>query len=144
MRKLNKQPYVNIINLKEEQKEYVKLCNNKSKKFQDYIAWELHVKKILHKFSSSADLYNFKKYCIIQDRVFSDAPNLFGTYVALLIALILDRVSPELSIMGLILLFLYSTWCGITQHRNVTKGSGFFKDIIEMIDNFEKEQTKDD
>lgn len=142
MRKRKKQPYIEIIDLKAEQKEYVNLCNNNSKKYHTYTVWEAHIKNLLKKFNSPTDLYNFKRYCVNQDRVFSDAPNLFGSYVVLLLTLILDKFAPYLTVAGFVILLLYSFWHGISQHKTVIKGSCFFKDIIEIIEKIEKEQAQ--
>ena len=142
MRKRKKQPYIEIIDLKAEQKEYVNLCNNNSKKYHTYTVWEAHIKNLLKKFISPTDLYNFKRYCVNQDRVFSDTPNLFGSYVVLLLTLILDKFAPYLTIAGFVILLLYSFWHGISQHKTVIKGSCFFKDIIEIIEKIEKEQAQ--
>jgi hypothetical protein len=139
MKQRKKQPYIEIIDLKEEQKEYIKLCEGKSKKIQTYTSWEKHIKDLLLKFNSAEELYNFKRYCINQDRVCSDAPNLFGSYVILLITLILDKISPYLTILGIAVLSTYFICYGIKKHQNVIKGSGFFKDIIEIIEKLEKE-----
>lgn len=142
MRKRKKQPYIEIIDLKAEQKEYVNLCNNNSKKYHTYTVWEAHIKNLLKKFNSPTDLYNFKRYCVNQDRVFSDTPNLFGSYVVLLLTLILDKFAPYLTVAGFVILLLYSFWYGISQHKTVIKGSCFFKDIIEIIEKIEKEQAQ--
>ncbi len=142
MRKRKKQPYIEIIDLKAEQKEYVNLCNNNSKKYHTYTVWEAHIKNLLKKFNSPTDLYNFKRYCVNQDRVFSDTPNLFGSYVVLLLTLILDKFAPYLTVAGFVILLLYSFWHGISQQKNVIKGSCFFKDIIEIIEKIEKEQAQ--
>lgn len=142
MRKRKKQPYIEIIDLKAEQKEYVNLCNNNSKKYHTYTVWEAHIKNLLKKFNSPTDLYNFKRYCVNQDRVFSDTPNLFGSYVVLLLTLILGKFAPYLTVAGFVILLLYSFWHGIRQHKTVIKGSCFFKDIIEIIEKIEKEQAQ--
>ena len=86
-----KQLYIEIIDLKEEQKEYVKLCNGKSVLYKTYTAWETHIIEILQQFPTSSDLYNFKRYCINQDRISSKTPELFGSYIALVFTVILTR-----------------------------------------------------
>ena len=144
MKKQKKQPYIGIIDLKAEQKEYENLCNGKSKKFQTYTSWEKHIKTLLQNFNSPIDLYNFKRYCINQDRVFSSAPNLFGSYVLLLITLVLEKIFSYLSIFWLLTLVLFFTWHGVSQHKAIIKGSCFFKDIVEIIEKIEKENLNHD
>ena len=139
MKKRNKQPYKEIIDLKAEQKEYVKLCNDESELYRTYSSWESHINDLLDKFNSQADLYNFKRFCINQDRVFSNAPVLFDTYVILIITLILDAFFPLITILGAVALLLYAIKLGISRHNTVIKESCFFKDIIEII---EKRENK--
>lgn len=137
-----KQLYIEIIDLKEEQKEYVKLCNGKSVLYKTYTAWETHIIEILQQFPTSSDLYNFKRYCFNQDRISSKTPELFGSYIALVVTVILDKINPHLSILGIAGCILYFAWYGISQHKTVIKGSCFFKDIIEIIEKIEKEQAQ--
>ena len=136
-----KQPYIEFINLKVEQKEYVNLCNGKSALYKTYTAWETHIVEILKQFPTSSDLYNFKRYCINQDRISSKTPELFGSYIALVFTVILDRINPYLSILGIAGCILYFAWYGIKQHKNVIRESCFFKDILEIIDKIEEEKT---
>ena len=137
-----KQPYIEIIDIKEEQKEYVKLCNGKSVLYKTYTAWETHIIEILQQFPTSSDLYNFKRYCINKDRISSKTPELFGSYIALVFTVILDKINPYLSILGITGCILYFAWYGIKQHKNVIRESCFFKDIIEIIEKIEKEQAQ--
>ena len=107
MKKRKKEPYIDIIDLKIEQKEYADLCNGKSKKFQTYTSWESHIKSLLLKFDSPSELYNFKRYCINQDRVFSNVPNLFGSYVILSITILFDNINPYVPLLGIAALIIY-------------------------------------
>ena len=139
MRKRVKQPYIHIIDLNAEQKEYVKLCNGKSERFSTYTSWELHIRGLLSKFESPTDLYNFKRYCINHDRVFSYTPSIYTTYVILAITLLMEKVIPILTTFGLLLLIVFALWHGMSQHKSIIKGSCFFKDIIEIIEKIENE-----
>lgn len=142
MKKRNKEPYIDIINLKEEQKEYANLCNSKSKKFKTYTAWESHIKAILLEFNSPSELYNFKRYCINQDRVLSNAPNLFGSYIIFAISILLNNINPFLPIIGIIAFILYLVYYIIKQHKSIIQESCFFKDIVEIIEKIEEEKTE--
>ena len=141
MKKQKKEPYIDIIDLKTEQKEYADLCNGKSKKFQTYTSWESHIKSLLLKFDSPADLYNFKRYCINQDRVFSNVPNLFVSYVILAITILLDNINPYVPILGIAALIIYFSAYTIKQQKSIIKESCFFKDIVEIIEEIEKERA---
>ena len=135
-----KQPYIEFINLKTEQKEYAKLCDGKSSLYKTYTAWETHIVEILKQFPTSGDLYNFKRYCINQDRIFSRTPELFGSYIVLAFTVILDKINPYLSILGIAGCILYFAWYGIKQHKNIIRESCFFKDVVEIVDKIEQEE----
>ena len=137
-----KQPYVEIIDLKKEQKEYAKLCRGKSAAYKNYTSWEMHIVEMLEQFPSRDDLYNFKRYCMNQDRIFSKSPELFGSYVILVFTLILEKMNPYLPILGIAICIFYFAWYGIKKQKNVIVESCFFKDIIEIIEKMEKEQSK--
>ena len=141
MKKRKKEPYIDIIDLKTEQKEYADLCNGKSKKFQTYTSWESHIKSLLLKFDSPSDLYNFKRYCINQDRVFSNVPNLFGSYVILSITILFDNINPYVPLLGIAALIIYFSAYTIKQQKSIIKESCFFKDIVEIIEKIEKERA---
>ena len=141
MKKRKKEPYIDIIDLKTEQKEYAALCNHKSKKFQTYTSWESHIKNLLTKFESPSDLYNFKRYCINKDRVSSNAPDLFGSCVVLMFTIILDNIDPYLPLFIVIPFGLYFIYHMIKQQQTIIKESCFFKDIVEIIDEIEKERS---
>lgn len=141
MKKRKKEPYIDIIDLKTEQKEYADLCNGKSKKFQTYTSWESHIKSLLLKFDSPSELYNFKRYCINQDRVFSNVPNLFGSYVILSITILFDNINPYVPLLGIAALIIYFSAYTIKQQKSIIKESCFFKDIVEIIEKIEKERA---
>ena len=141
MKKRKKEPYIDIIDLKTEQKEYAALCNGKSKKFQTYTSWESHIKSLLLKFGSPADLYNFKRYCINKDRVSSNVPNLFGSYVILSITILFDNINPYVPLLGIAALIIYFSAYTIKQQKSIIKESCFFKDIVEIIEKIEKERA---
>lgn len=141
MKKRKKEPYIDIIDLKTEQKEYAALCNGKSKKFQTYTSWEIHIKSLLLKFDSPSELYNFKRYCINQDRVFSNVPNLFGSYVILSITILFDNINPYVPLLGIAALIIYFSAYTIKQQKSIIKESCFFKDIVEIIEKIEKERA---
>ena len=132
------------MDLQLEQKKYVKLCNGKSEEFSTYTSWERHIRSLLSKFESPTDLYNFKRYCINLDRVFSYTPSIYATYVILAITLLMEKVIPILTTFGLLLLIVFALWHGMSQHKSIIKGSCFFKDIIEIIEKIEKENCAQD
>lgn len=130
-------PYHEIINIKEERKEYARLCNGKSKRFTLYTEWEEHIKELLSRFSSSQDLYNFKHYCMNADRVQEKTPDMHLAYVGLLIPLYLDTFFDEMpAILTLVLAGILLIYV-IIQNKKIAKESCFFKDIIDIIEDLE-------
>lgn len=136
---MKKLPYHEIINIKEERKEYARLCNGKSKRFTLYTEWEEHIKELLSRFSSPRDLYNFKHYCMNADRVQEKTPDMHLAYVGLLIPLYLDTVFDEMpAILTLVLAGILLIYV-IIQNKKIAKESCFFKDIIDIIEELERE-----
>lgn len=136
---MKKLPYHEIINIKEERKEYALLCNGKSKRFTLYTEWEEHIKELLSRFSSPQDLYNFKHYCMNADRVQEKTPDMHLAYVGLLIPLYLDTVFDEMpAILTLVLAGILLIYV-IIQNKKIAKESYFFKDIIDIIEELERE-----
>lgn len=124
---MKKPPYHEIINIKEERKEYARLCNGKSKKFTLYKEWENHIRELLSSFSTPQDLYNFKHYCMNADRAQEKAPDMHLAYISLLIPLYLDTIGDQmpaiLTIILVVILFAYI----IIQNKKLAKESCFFK-----------------
>ena len=132
-------PYVEIIDLEAEQKEYAKLCNGKSKKFHHYTDWEEHITDCLKKFQTQKDLYNFKRFCLNLSRSVGQAPNMALSYFILLATVfvdnILDGVSPIFVLLGAILLIGYM----LKKNKEIARESYFYADIIEIIESQEEE-----
>lgn len=64
-----KQPYIEIIDLQSEIKEYMKLCRGKSEKFTYYLDWKKHIIEKLLNLKSLDEIENFKHYLINHNRV---------------------------------------------------------------------------
>lgn len=136
---MKKPPYHEIINIKEERKEYARLCNGKSKKFTLYTEWESHIKEMLADFSTPQDLYNFKRYCMNADRSQEKAPDIHLAYIGLLIPLYVDTIfdgMPAILTLALVVILLI---CVIIQSKKLAKESCFFKDVINIIESIEDE-----
>ena len=136
---MKKPPYHEIINIKEERKEYARLCNGKSKKFTLYTEWENHIRELLSDFSTPQDLYNFKHYCMNADRAQEKAPDMHLAYISLLIPLYLDTIWDQMpAILTMILVVILFAYV-IIQNKKLAKESCFFKDIIDIIEKLDEE-----
>ena len=120
---MKKPPYHEIINIKEERKEYARLCNGKSKKFTLYTEWENHIKELLSDFSTPQDLYNFKHYCMNADRAQEKAPDMHLAYIGLLIPLYLETIWDQIpAILTMILVMILFAYV-IIQNKKLAKES---------------------
>ena len=136
---MKKIPYQEIINLKEERKEYARLCSGKSKKFKLYTEWEAHIKELHADFRTPQDLYNFKRYCINTDRSQEKAPEMFIAYIGLLIPLYLDTFWDGMPVILAPIFLVAILAYAIIQNKKLAKESCFFKDIVDIIDEIEKD-----
>lgn len=138
---MKKPPYHEIINIKEERKEYARLCNGKSKKFTLYTEWENHIKELLSDFSTPQDLYNFKHYCMNANRAQEKAPDMHLAYIGLLIPLYLDTIWDQMPAMLTLTLVVILLVFVIMQNKKLAKESCFFKDIIDIIEKMDGENV---
>jgi hypothetical protein len=136
---MKKPPYHEIINLKEERNEYAKLCSGKSKKFKLYTEWEAHIKELLADFRTPQDLYNFKRYCINADRSQEKAPEMFIAYIGLLIPLYVDTMFKGIPAFLTLFCFVGILVYALVQNKKLAKESCFFRDMIDIIDEIEKD-----
>lgn len=136
---MKKIPYLEIINLKEERNEYARLCNGKSKKFKLYTEWEDHIKELLTDFHTPQDLYNFKRYCINADRSQEKAPEMFIAYIGLLIPLYLDAFWDGMPVILAPIFLVAILAYAIIQNKKLARESCFFRDMIDIIDEIEKD-----
>ena len=136
---MKKPPYHEIINLKEERKEYARLCNGKSKKFKLYTEWEDHIKALLADFRTPQDLYNFKRYCINAARAQEKAPEMYVAYICLLIPLYLDTFWDGMPVILAPIFLVAILAYAIIQNKKLARESCFFKDIIDVIESLEKD-----
>lgn len=139
---MKKQPYQEIINLREEQKEYGRLCRRKSKKYKYYTDWETHIRGRLLSFKEAQDLYNFKRYCINMDRSAQKAPEMYMSYILLLIPLYINAYFAELPSLILIIAALGIMLYAIAHNKRIIQESCLFHDIIEIIEKIEIEQPE--
>ena len=139
---MKKQPYKGIINLRDERKEYGRLCRGKSKIYKFYTDWETHIRECLLSFNNSQDLYNFKRYCINIDRGAQVAPEMFTNYVILLIPIYIDILFKDIPPFSVIISALIIIIYGIRQNLKLNQDRYIFHDIIEIIEKIEKEQSE--
>ena len=137
---MKKNPYAEIIDLDKEVKEYKKLCRCKSEKFTYYTEWEDHIRELLSKFKSGKDLYNFKRYCVNYERTAKLIPSFYINFMVLYITIFIDKFIKELNILVWLFIFLLSVLLTLCQNLAYSKEAYFYKDIIEIIEDFQQQQ----
>ncbi len=134
-------PYHEIINIKEERKEYDRLCSGRSKKFRFYSEWEDHIKSLLSDFGSPKDLYNFKRYCINFDRTQAKTPEMYYAYIGMLLPIYIDKIWKDMPTYFTIVCFVLIVGYTIIQNKKLARESCFFKDVVEIIEELESRQN---
>ena len=133
------QPFSDIIDLNEERKEYALFCKGKSEKFALFSEWESHIKSMLANIGSSEDLYNLKHYCIIAARVEEKAPEMYVAYIGLLLSLYLSTILDGLPMFLAFVLTAGVLIYAISHNKALALESGFYKDLIAIIESTEQE-----
>ena len=135
---LKKNPYAEIIDLDKELKEYKKLCRCRSKKFAYYTDWEKYICKLLEKFETDIDLYNFKRYCMNYGRTATTIPGIYINIMILYITIFIDKCVTELNFLVWLFIMLLSVILILAQNISYNNEDYFYKDIIEIIESLEK------
>lgn len=134
---MKKTPYIEIVDMEAERNEYSLLCRGKSKKYSLYSDWEEHMTECLSRFETYKDLYNFKRFCINSERTSTKAPDMFISYVALLLTVCLDILFEGLNSWLLVIMLLALLAYTIYQNKILIRESFFYQDVIEIIDKLE-------
>lgn len=129
--------YYEIMDLHKEQKQYRKLCNGKSKKFKYYSDWEDYIVSCLAKFGSPKDLYNFKHYCMNEERTSKKIPGLYVNYMAVLFTLCINQYLDDGWIVCMAGLFIWALFLilGSDKYR---KNNLFYRDLVSIIEKVEE------
>lgn len=142
MKRRKNQPYKEIIYLREEGKEYSRLCSGKSTKYKYFTDWEAHIREHLLLIKDPRDFYNFKRYCMNVDRRARMAPEMLMSFLLLLIPLYIDAFfegfPPFVKIIAALLLMALT----ITQNLKLRQECFLSRDILEIIEKIEKEQSE--
>lgn len=135
-----KQPYYEIINIQKELNEYKKLCKNKSKKFKYYLDWKHYMKPMLERLDDDVKISNFKHYIINMKRTEN---NLNQVYVAIILfayTSLITFVKMDLNIISGAFLIMVLLFMALLSHDDYNKDCCFFSDVIEIIEEIEKER----
>ena len=129
--------YYEIMDLRKEQKQYIKLCNGRSKKFKYYSDWEDYIVSCLAKFGSPKDLYNFKHFCMNAERTNKQIPDLFVNYLIIAISICINLNLPHGWIAWVFALPLW-TFFLILGSDKYRKENLFYRDLVSIIEKVEE------
>ena len=136
------QPYKEILDIKSELKEYKKLCRCKSKKFTYYSDWKSHIINLISKTDSIEQIDNFKHYLLNYKRV---NKNVTAPYVPLIIfamTVVFNLQEFKSDLIVIIFGILFILIVTLKEYDNYNKNFYFYKDVIEIIDEIEKEKRR--
>lgn len=141
---MKKEPYKEVINIKEEKKEYGRLCRGVSKEFRVYSDWKEHIKQCLLAFRTEKDLNNFKRYCINIDRGEKRLLEMIINYICMLIPIYFLFYNEKYKMISFFSIVV-GVFCVILLYNHmitqITRESYFYQDLLEIICEIEKERA---
>jgi len=136
----NKQPYFEIINIQKELNEYKKLCKNKSKKFKYYLDWKHYMKPLLERLDDSEKTTNFKHFIINKKRTENNTNQVYVAIILFAYTTLISFVKMDLNILSGAFLIIVLLFMVVLSHDDYNKDCCFFSDVIEIIEEIEKER----
>ena len=145
-RRKRKYFFDDVFHLEEEQREYQLFCKGQSKKYQVYSEWEAHISEVLMRLDSKEKLYNFKRFCISNNRVQARASDMYVNAVGVLLSAFAGSVITTQPLVGILTLVAVIAFLGvlIVQNKRIIKESYFFEDVLKVIEKIEKSKEKVD
>jgi hypothetical protein len=139
---MKKKPFIEIINWKKEIKEYKHVCMGRSNEFTYYSEWKEHIISLLDKIKNENDMENFKHFCRNRERSTRSSPTLYFelmvVFITVYIGNVLDKPNPFL----LISMFVIAMFFIMLPHKAYEKEHYFYIDILEIIEEKEKTNSK--
>lgn len=136
---MKKQPYLEIIDLKKELKEYKLLCKGKSKKFKYYSDWK---HKMIEKFSvieSIEELENIKRYFMNKERLIPVSSNVYLQITISIVTVFLSSCNVDYKEFFIFLCYMIITFIIATTMFKNSPQNIFYRDLIEILEEIKKE-----
>ena len=135
-------PYREILDLQSELKEYKRLCKSKSKKFTYYSDWKSHIISLISKIDSPEKVNNFKHYLINYKRVNKSVTALYIPIIIFVMTVVFNQQEFKSNLVVITIWLLYVVIKTIKENVNYNKNLFFYKDIIDIIDEIEREKRE--
>lgn len=136
---MKKSPYGDVIDFKEEQKEYSRLGRGTSQKYANHSEWEAHIRECVCSIKKPGDLYNFKKHCQKKGRVIRQTTSSFVSYIVLFITFLLDKVFKDIPEWALMIWLTAVILFVVKKEIDVIRESYFYTDIIEVVEKMQND-----
>lgn len=139
-----KQPFIEIIDLKDEYKDYKKLCNNNSKKYTYYDDWK---KYMIGKFKMlpKKQFNNFKHFLMFHSFVGEQAGNVFLSTVLVAVTIIISTTYSDIAILNTIVTImavLLAAILVITSYFDLMRNDRFVKDVLEIFEEYAEAEAE--
>lgn len=139
-----KQPFIEIIDLKEEYKDYKELCNNNSQKYTYYDDWK---KYMIGKFKMlpKEHFNNFKHFLMLHSFVGEQSGNVFLSTVLVAVTIIISTTYSDIAILNTIATILtvfLAAILVITSYFDLKRNDRFVKDVLEIFEEYVEAESK--
>ena len=139
-----KQPFIEIIDLEKEYKDYKMLCKNDSKKYTYYDDWK---KYMIGRFKTlpKEHFNNFKHFLMFYSFVEGQSGNVFLSTVLVAVSLVINTAFSNVAVLNtiatIILVLLAAFWV-IKSYFDLVRNERFIKDVLEIFLEYEKTESE--
>lgn len=139
-----KQPFIEIIDLEKEYKDYKKLCKNDSKKYTYYDDWK---KYMIGRFKTlpKEHFNNFKHFLMFYSFVEEQSGNVFLSTVLVAVSLVINTAFSNVAVLNTIatiILVLLAAFLVIKSYFDLVRNERFIKDVLEIFLEYEKTESE--
>ncbi|MGN0607188.1 MAG: hypothetical protein ACI4JM_11760 [Oscillospiraceae bacterium] len=134
------QPFVEVLNLEKEYKEYIKLCKSSSKKYKYYDDWKNYLIsrfKILPK----AHINNFKHFLMFYSFLEHHSSKIFLSVVLAAVPLVISTIysnNPIFNTIATVISVLVAAVLVMVSYLDFARRDKFVNDVLGVFEEFEK------
>lgn len=139
-----RQPFIEIIDLEEEYKDYKKLCKNNSKKYTYYDDWKKHLISRF-KMLPKEHMSNFEHFLKFYSFMEGQSGNIFLSIVLVAVTIIINTVFSDIAFLNTIatvIAVLVAAFLVIGSYFDLVRRDRFVKDVLEVFEEYEKAEDK--
>lgn len=137
-----KQPFIEIIDLEEEYKDYKKLCKNNSKKYTYYNDWKKHLISRF-KMLQNEHMSNFKHFLKFYSFLEGQSGNIFLSIVLVAVPITINTVFSNVDVLNTIatvIAVLVAAYLVISSYFDLVRRDRFVKDVMEVFEEYDKSE----